>query len=87
MSCTNFKKASYVVARYVQFTLPLIHFNHTDKGDHFELEIFGTSRYPLLNNIIVEAIFANLLPTFKLLTGEELFFEIEIIQVNHKAVH
>lgn len=75
MSCTNFKKASYIVARYVQFTLPLLQFNHTDKGDHFELEIFGTSRYPLLNHIIIEAIFANLLSTFKLLTGKELFFE------------
>lgn len=75
MSCKNFKKASYIVARYVQFTLPLIQFNYTDKGDHFELEAFGTSRYPLLNHIIIEAIFANLLSTFKLLTGKELFFE------------
>lgn len=72
MSCATLREVAQMLERYSVLVLPLVRFSSYETSKHFVVEVNALSRYPLLNQIIFEAIMACWDNIVMLLLGQRL---------------
>lgn len=75
MSCASLQEVARMLERYSVLVLPLVRFSTLERGQHSVVEVNALSRYPLLNQVIFEALLACWDKIVRLLVGQEVLID------------
>lgn len=80
MCCANLGEAIEIAKRYSTLVMPLVRVSTQKEGPHTKLEFEFYSRYPDLNQIVMEALIASSKKMLGILTSQN--FQIEKLQLS-----
>ena len=75
MSCRDLRTALRLIERYSTLAMPLLHCSSKEDDEFLYVELKPLSKYPWLNQVIVEALLSSWRRAFRMLTGNSVSIE------------